>query len=58
MQARNLWDAMAQANRQICSDLRRPQVTSVDPKGRIDVHDPEGAIVARIYCADTLAELS
>ena len=55
--ARDVGQALAQANRRLCSGLRRAD-GRLDPKGRVDVLDGGGATVARIYCAEVIAAIS
>lgn len=58
LRARDVGHAMAKANRRLCSSFRTQGPPRLDPRGRVDVRDPHGAMVARIYCAETIAAMS
>lgn len=58
LRARDVGHAMAKANRRLCSSFRVEGPSRLDPRGRVDVRDPQGAMLARIYCAETIAAMS
>ena len=58
LRARHVHHALAQANRRLYRTFVGGQEPALDPKGRVDVLDPSGAIVARIYCAEAIAAMS
>ena len=56
--AADVYTALAQANRHLRVMVDRREATRLDPRGRIDVVDREGRIVARLNCAEALAAMS
>lgn len=58
LRARDVGHAMAKANRRLCSSFRMEGPHRFDPKGRVDVRDEQGGMLARIYCAETIAAMS
>ncbi|MGK6323193.1 hypothetical protein ACMGDM_08900 [Sphingomonas sp. DT-51] len=54
----DLWHAMACANRRLCRTFGSSGEPALDPKGRVDVLDRTGVVVARIYCAEAIAAMS
>lgn len=58
LRAPDVWHAMACANRRLHRSFASSDQSALDPQGRVDVLDPTGAIVARIYCAEAIAAMS
>ncbi len=58
LRARDVHHALAQANRRLYRTFVGGEKPALDPRGRVDVLDPSGAIVARIYCAEAIAAMS
>lgn len=56
--ARDVWDALAEANRRLAALLAGGGDAAVDRRGRVDVVDGGGATVARIACAEAIAAMS
>jgi len=58
LRAPDVWHAMACANRRLHRSFAGSRQPELDPQGRVDVLDQDGAIVARIYCAEAIAAMS
>jgi hypothetical protein len=58
LRAPDLWHAMACANRRLHRSFLGAREPALDPKGRVDVLDPSGVLVARIYCAEAISAMS
>lgn len=52
-EAADVYRALAHANTKLQSALRQRR-GHVDERGRVDVREPDGAVVARISCADMI----
>ena len=57
LQARDTQHALAQANRRLYRTFVGGDQPALDPRGRVDVLDPTGVVVARIYCAEAIAAM-
>jgi hypothetical protein len=55
MEFSGLQQAMAKANMDVRKMMKQRQKRLFDPKGRIDILDCEGHILARVYCAEVIA---
>jgi len=55
MELSDLQQAMAYANAKVRKMIRQRQELLFDPKGRIDISDYEGRILARVYSAEVAA---
>lgn len=50
-----LQQAMAHANISVRKMMSERQEQSFDPRGRIEISDCEGHILARVYCAEVVS---
>ncbi|PVE50229.1 hypothetical protein DC429_17740 [Arthrobacter sp. TPD3018] len=56
--ARDVGQAMGDANRRLYACFREGAAKPLDPCGRVDVLNASGMIVARIYCAEAIVAMS
>lgn len=57
-QARDVGQAMGDANRRLYACFREGTAEQFDPRGRVDVLNANGMIVARIYCTEAIVAMS
>jgi hypothetical protein len=55
IEAACLQDVMVHANMYLGSMIGQLSTKRFDPQGRIEIVDPEGRPLARIYCAEAIA---
>jgi len=57
-EARDIWQALAHANRRLSLRFKWRGQKAIDPHGRVDVLDHRGTTVGRIPCADAIAAMT